>query len=127
MKKFILLSFLLFALLGCDSDDETEFSIDGKVFRLTNLLMESSVNFNNDGVYSLDLLNESDCFGIGSGTVLFFDEQKVDDPLSLAFFRLRVENDNDGIAYQDVICGHADSGPLSYFQNGASLEVGSSS
>lgn len=127
MKKLYVLPFLLFALLGCDSDDEAEFSIDGKVFRLTNLLMESSVDFNSDGIYSFDLLNESDCFGIGSGTALFFEDQLVSEPLSLAFFRLRVEYDNEGIAYQDVICGHADAGPLSYFQNRASLELGSSS
>lgn len=128
MKKLLLLPFLLFALLGCDSDDEAEFSIDGKVFRLTNLLMESSVDFNNDGIYSFDLLNESDCFGMnGSGTALFFNEQNVGDPLSRAFFRLKVEYDDEGIAYQDVFCGHADALPKSYFQNGSLVEIGNSS
>ena len=59
--------------------------------------------------------------------LLFFNEQNVSEPLAVAFFRLRVEYNDEGIAYQDVICGHADAFPMSYFQNGPSVEIGNSS
>ena len=125
MKKLFLLPFILFALLGCDSDDEAEFSIVGKKFKYTNIILDTSVDLNNDGVYSFDLLSE--IVSSPNNNCLDYPLEFFEENLTVRGFVcdyapiFEVRYDDDGNPFQYFTCGMCGSSLLNYEQNRTSI------
>jgi hypothetical protein len=115
--------------LGCDSDDENEFSIVGKKFKLKSFIIESSVDLNNDGVYSFDLVSEivpsptQSCFtnNVNDSVLEFELDHIIRGFLYDYVLFLQVGFDNEGNPFQDFNCLIADGENLVYEQSGTSV------
>lgn len=103
MKKSVIVVLLsIFSLYGCNSDDNEiiSLSLNGETYELSSYNIETPVDLNNDGVFSLNLLEE----GVGECLVreLNFDDSQLNHPFSeTLFFDI---NDTNGEIRQGFGC-----------------------
>lgn len=79
-------------------------SVDGAIFVRTNYILETPVDIDGDGMYSIDVLTEYDCGGAPLG---FQPGETVPNP-TFDGFGLQVNDDGNGNLSQSISCGIAD-------------------
>ena len=112
MNKLIASAILCFLLLSCHSDDDTNSPLAGQTYVITSYLLDTTMDFNGDGISSNDLLIETplfsplwldvfnDCLDIGS---LRFEDQGIACPFGGGLI-LDVEEDDNGELIQIAGC-----------------------
>ncbi|MFT5892022.1 MAG: hypothetical protein ACI9Y7_002129 [Dokdonia sp.] len=113
MNRLIASTILCFLLLSCNSDDDTNSSFVGQTYVITSYLLDTTMDFNGDGISSNDLLIETPLFTTELQLEVFnscldieslrFEDEGVACPFGGELF-LDVEEDDNGQFIQTVIC-----------------------
>lgn len=112
MKKtiYLLLAVTIF-LSSCENSNETEttsqFSVDGKSYKLTNYILNQSVDTDGDGLFSFDIYEENNICIAGDTELLFNTNAKIYHPAWVGY-RLEVNEGENGVMTQSVTCGFLD-------------------
>jgi hypothetical protein len=104
IKNFTLfLAFLSLSFLtSCDNDDDTtnpvDFPVEGEFYRLNSLSLTEAVDANNDGIYSVNLMDEIACV-----YSLRFENNKSNNPAATGI-DINVTDDGNGNMEQRYSC-----------------------
>ena len=106
MKKLTILSLFSIILFSCSSNNNSTSvpSIDNSVFFRTKYILETPVDANGDGVFSIDLYDELNC---GADGLQFEPGAKVANP-TFHGISLNVSTDTNGNQIQSHGCGIGD-------------------
>ena len=126
MRKILLLFICCQFILSCEASLDTEpemmeevpeFSpcnFQGRTYKMTSYVYEIPVDFDNNGIYSPDIIDQTFCF---NNDFPFNDTNGIRDLLS-EFPDAIVTTDSNGNLVQQSGCTFSDGGRLSCFRNG---------
>ena len=116
MKK-IIITLLCLLILSCSSEDETmdPFPFDGLVFKLTEVNVETSLDLNNDGIFSTNLIQEVDC--LNTNQISFLNNSYLREG---EIIELNIDDTGD---YQYNCISHSSVGIITQYIGNQSLSI----